>query len=168
MSSSKLTDWIQITASIGVFVGLLMVAFEIRESNRVATSQGAGSISDSFIEFTTTQYDTDVNELFVISIVSPDELTDAEIVDLHSLYLALMMIYEKWLNAHELGTARYDGFEVMVYDIDYYFAGKFGRAWFEANRKWMHPDHERLIAERLESLPIRTTPKIVEDIRSGL
>lgn len=39
MDSSKLNDWVQIAATIGVIAGLILVAYEIRVSNRLGFEQ---------------------------------------------------------------------------------------------------------------------------------
>ena len=39
MNASKLSDWLQMTAAIGVIAGLMLVAYEIRVSNRIGLDQ---------------------------------------------------------------------------------------------------------------------------------
>lgn len=43
MSTSKLNDWLQIAAAAGVIVGLVLVAYEIRVSNRIGLEQAYAS-----------------------------------------------------------------------------------------------------------------------------
>jgi len=40
MNTTKLNDWLQIAASVGVIAGLLLVAYEVRISNRIGIEQG--------------------------------------------------------------------------------------------------------------------------------
>jgi len=44
MQNSKVNEWLQIIASLGVILSLLIVAYEIRESNRIATAEAIRSV----------------------------------------------------------------------------------------------------------------------------
>ncbi len=48
---SQISDWIQIVASLGVLVGLLLVVVEIRESSRVATSESVGAMNQAWMDY---------------------------------------------------------------------------------------------------------------------
>ena len=45
MKAKQINDWLQFAASIGVVVGLVFVALEVRESGRAATEQGIAAMS---------------------------------------------------------------------------------------------------------------------------
>ena len=48
MKETKLNDWIQIAASLGVIVGLILVAYEIRTSNRLGIDQANAESIEKF------------------------------------------------------------------------------------------------------------------------
>ena len=165
---SKISDWIQIVASVGVLIGLVFVALQIRESNRIATSDGATSISDQFTLLWISEYETDIHDVFVTSIESPADLSTAEIRKLSSWYWANYSIYQRWLNNYELGTARYTGLEDLAGSVGYLFGHRFGRAWFVENRQYMDSRIAEVIANELENSPEWTVPPDIEALRLRL
>jgi hypothetical protein len=168
LHDSKISDWLQIVASVGVLAGLVFVAFQIRESNRIATSEGATSISDQFTLLWISEYETDIHDLFVKSIENPSDLSTAEIRKLSSWYWSNYSIYQRWLNNYELGTARYTGLDELAASVNSYFGHKFGRAWFAQNRKYMDPRIAEVIANELDASPEWTTPPDEEALRLRL
>ncbi len=78
MQKSKINEWLQISASLGVLAGLLLVAYEIREFNRVATSESVREIEDCFNDVYMSEYETNISELIVKSVEEPGQLSAAE------------------------------------------------------------------------------------------
>ena len=165
---SKVSDWLQIVAAFGVLAGLLFVAFEIRESNRIAISEGASSISDQFTLLWISEYETDIHDLFAKSIETPSDLSTAEIRKIDSWYWTYYTIYRRWLTNYELGTARYTGLDDLAEEVIPLFGHRFGRAWFDANRGLMDSRIAEVIANELEASPVWTKPPDVEALRLRL
>ena len=103
MRESKINTWLQILASLGVLIGLLLVAYEIRESNRVATSESVRGIEDCFNLISVTELETDIIELYVASIEKPGELTAVDKIKLNSYLNTVTGCFQRWLNMHQLG-----------------------------------------------------------------
>ena len=45
MKANEINDWLQVAASVGVVIGLVLVALEVRENSRVATEQAITAMS---------------------------------------------------------------------------------------------------------------------------
>ena len=65
MQSSKLNDRLQILASVGVLVGLVIVAYEIRETNRIAFDQMVYESTASFMTWELIQTNPDVARVII-------------------------------------------------------------------------------------------------------
>ncbi len=48
MNSSKLNEWLQITTSLGVIAGLIIVGYEINQNTRLAKALKSEEFSPSF------------------------------------------------------------------------------------------------------------------------
>ena len=166
MQESRHNDRLQIIAAVGVIVGLLFVAFEIRESNRIAKGESIRSIQDAFLSIYQEQYTSDIHDLFVKSIEDPENLTPAEILKLDSYLATIIEVYQRWWRMNDLGLSDFDGLDDLSRQVDYYFSSQFGRAWFDQNRSWMRPATEETIDQKLSELPIRTVPPRVEELQS--
>ena len=156
MVESKINEWLQILASLGVLIGLLLVAYEIRESNRVATSESVRGIEDCFNQLSIAELETDIIELYVESIEKPGELTAVDKIKLNSYLNTVSGCFQRWLNMHQLGVARYDGLDTLRDTVDIYFSSAFGRAWFAENKFWMYPNMAEVIESELARIPVRT------------
>ena len=140
MQDSKISDWLQIIASLSVFVGLLLVAVEIRESNRVATSESVAELNHAWIEIQLVGAESDLFEVLAKSYEDPYGLSTEEMMRLESWFEAQISQYEWWLRAYELGTAQFDPRPIFADNAEFYFGSPFGRAYFEFARTWVRPD----------------------------
>jgi len=168
MQDSKIGEWLQIIASLGVFVGLLLVAYEIRETNRVALSEGSRAVSEAFGELTRSEYETDIYDLLVKSNENPEELSFADMMKLNSYFTAIVGAHNQWEGAYDLGTSRQDALEGLKGSVNFYFGSKFGRAWFNENKDWISPEIANVISIELEASPGWGVRQSLERIRSQL
>lgn len=165
MHESKINAWLQILASMGVLIGLMLVAYEIRESNRVATSESVRGIEDCFNLVSVAELETDIIEIYVASIEEPGELTVIEKIKLNTYLNTVSGCFQRWLNMHQLGVARYDGLDTLRDTVDIYFSSAFGRAWFAENKTWMYPNMAEVIESELATIPVRTkAPEIASSM----
>lgn len=168
MQDSKISEWLQIIAALGVLVGLLLVAYEIRESNRVSISEGSRSVAENFRQLSISEYETDIHDLLAKSIENPEELSTAEFMRLNSYFTAIVQTFGIWEGSYNLGTARQDGIEALKENANFYFGSKFGRAWFDENKDWIRPEIADAISTGLDATPEWEVPSWEERIRSQL
>lgn len=162
---SRISDWIQIAASLGVFAGLLLVAFEIRESNRVATSESIGAITQSWMELQLVGAESDISGILAKSYEDPYNLSNEEIMRLWYWYESVVSIYEWWLRAYELDTVEFDpipNFAVFAADN---LGSPVGRAYLEYARSWGRPELIDAANVALENRPPDQSPPIIAFMR---
>jgi hypothetical protein len=65
MNSTRLNEWLQIAAGVGVIVGLVLVAYEIRISNRVGVEQANAVVVEKWDKVSELALQPGVAEFFV-------------------------------------------------------------------------------------------------------
>ena len=90
MKSKQLNDWLQFMASVGVVVGLMFVALELRENSKVATEQGISAMSGAYSNFLSRLDDPSARDILIRAIEESGELSLEESLQLTSLYLELL------------------------------------------------------------------------------
>ena len=168
MQESRPDAWLQILASLGVFLGLLLVGFELRELNRFASSEESLTVSDYFFEYSMSEYQSDLYELLLKSAEKPDEMTSADIMKLSSYMTMQVSLYEQWFNANGMDTMHRDSLDSLRENTNFYFGSKFGRAWFAENMNAMRPEIAEAISGELAATPEWTVPQYIENIKSRL
>ena len=90
MKSKQLNDWLQVGASIGVVVGLMLVALELRENSKVAREQGISAMSGAYSNFLSRLDDPSARNVLIRAMEETDEFSLEESLHLSSLYLELL------------------------------------------------------------------------------
>ena len=70
MQKSELNDWLQVVASIGVLIGLLLVFVEIRQTNEIARAEARVSALTAWEELKRLEIESDISEIYLKSIES--------------------------------------------------------------------------------------------------
>ena len=158
MDSTKLSDFFQLLASIGVLVGLLVVAYELRQNKVFAEAEYSQASYDKWMQVASMEIETDIGEIFIKSIEDPDSLSKPEKFKLNAWLLQAITVYDNGDRALELGVATPTA-EMAEEDARYYFASEYSRQWFEANRYWIRPN----VAETISRVIETTSPSTVWD-----
>ena len=131
MNKTKLNDWMQLAASLGVIIGLVMVASEIRTSNRIGLDQANAESTDRFSTLYQHLSSADAAELLARA-HEGEELTRAEMYRLDSLLnLIVVTLFHDW-TTEQSGTVSFEGgFEAFYTpSIQWFFDSA------PARRKW--------------------------------
>ena len=146
-----------------MFVGLLLVAYEIREANRVATSESVAQMNHAWIEIQLVGAESDLYAVLAKSYEEPYSLSTEEMMRLESWFESIVSFYEWWLRPYELGTAEFDPRPQFASNIEYFFGSPFGRTYYEDARTWLNPklieEADATIAEKPLS---QTRPTIAQ------
>ena len=153
MNKSDLNSWIQSLTSIAVFVGLVLVAIEIRENNAIAEDEALSEFWTNWIALSTPDYSTDIGAAYIKAINNPQNLSDEEMFQLGSWLTAVMSTYGQLFLMHQEGRVTDDYRSELADDVEFYFGNNFGRAWYSENKDWLLPAMVEVIDEQLESNP---------------
>ena len=81
MNIERLNSWLTLGANIGVFIGIVFLALEVRQTGDALHAQVSDSVADGFITLNmATISDPQVANVWLTGIYQPDSLTDTEAV----------------------------------------------------------------------------------------
>ena len=135
MKTNRLNEWFQIAAAIGVIVGLVLVAYELRISNRLGYEQAEAASIDNFRFISEITLSANAAELFVRA-YEGDQLTRVEAVKFNELMNSYLgALYYEWVVTNT-GTLEYPGGFGAFYQrtIQYYFGSDAGRRQWDIER----------------------------------
>ncbi len=167
MQMSKLNEWLQIMASAGVIIGLLLVAYEVHQSNLYAQAEATRSNNTGWEEISLSEFETDIAEIFTKSITDSDSLTMAEIFRLSGYYTLIMNQYQRASSMADFGLSM-DATEDLSYWSGHYFGTQFGKVWLDENKSWISPRHIAAIEQGLKLKSGEAKSHYLERIKSRL
>ena len=145
MKTKQLNDWLQVMASIGVVIGLMFVALELRENSRIATEQGISAMSGAYSNFLSRLDDPSARDVLIRAMEESDEFSLQESLQLTSLYLEL-------LNGAEadfvIGESRGLSSDVSVtggLSTTIWLSNRYGRAFWKNTRMLYTPEFAALV-----------------------
>ena len=145
MKSSVLNERFQLFASLSVLIGILFVAYEIRQNNILAEAEAVTAMQTGWETISISEYETDISELRAKAINDPENLTEPELYKLSGWLTAIVTQFDRRLEYDErgLGYGKNDAGQDTAWAIgdgfDHYLNNRFGRAWYIENRGWIDP-----------------------------
>ena len=161
MNTSKLNDRLQIAASIGVLLGLLIVAYEIRQNTSFAEAEYTEATYGHWMQISHMELETDIGEIAIRAVEDPESLTDLDKFKLNAWLVFAISIYDHQDRSRNLGIAPSYA-RMGQADAHYYFSSQYARDWFEVNRDWMRPTVVETIAHAIESSPVASDWNILD------
>ena len=159
MKLSVWNDRLQLLASIGVIVGLAMVAYELRLSTRVAQAEAGYQLSAGFMDLAKVEMDLEFAELWVKSVEHPETLTA---VDHHRLSAYMWLVVAQYDQLAMANTnddlviiEGWNDWETNGQDLaESYFYSAYAREWFEANKTVFLPKMREVIEAHIAENPL--------------
>ena len=168
MQASRLNEWLNLGASVGVLVGLLVVAYEVRQSGQATFAEMRSNVLSASNEVSVTAYGPEINSLFIKAIEQPDQLSDEEILKVVSFVSAFMNnIHMSAFLYYEFGWAG-DPTESIHQLGKTFFNSSFTRSWFEIHRHWLHPKIAEIVQYEIDSNPVDNRPLYVHSFREKM
>jgi hypothetical protein len=163
MKPSQLNEWLQILASFGVLVGLLVVAYEIKQNTEFARVNHYQSTYNMWMDFSSLEIESDIGDIFIRSIEDPESLSPRDVYRLNAYYVTYLSIHENTGIAMDFGLATAGPSDAIgELEAQYYFSSEFSRRWFERNKYWLRPYNVEVISRAIESTPVATSWERVE------
>jgi len=170
MNISKLNDYLQLFASIGVLIGLLLVAQEIRQNNELAKATTINDLYKGWETLSISEFQSDISDLVVKATEQPESLSSAEIVRLNSWYVAVVSLYGRQNTMYQQYGLSYDPKADIEAGALMYFSSRFGRSWFKENRDWIEdydPEFTVLVSRIIAETPVDNHVVLADRIRAG-
>jgi hypothetical protein len=172
MQASKLNQYLQILASVAVLFGLILVAYEVQQNNKLAEAEAVRELTLSWRDVSTVALETQIPQLQLKSWSAPDELTQEEILEL-SEWLAMVMYQIMATESMERRGLMFEGStgsfeEWLVVNFHAFYGDQFGRAWYLTNRYWIPPRLVEVMDRELKTMDGNAGPEYIESIRRNL
>ena len=140
-----LNDWLQLLASVGVIVGLALVAYELRQQHNLARAEMGSDMFSAFQSWNQSAQSESVHRATVKAADRPDELTSEEHLLLDMYYWNTVIVFpireaymqRRGVFANELTEDDLQDVAQIAGSI--IFATPYGEAWYEVNRSEMYP-----------------------------
>jgi hypothetical protein len=152
MNKQLLNDRLQLFASVGVIIGLVMVAVEIRQSSEIARDDTYVAIIEYWGELTTVEIESDISTIFMKSMESPESMTNAELFKLGAWLQSYVQVWQLQLQLDQ--GAAFDIDSEISKEAFYFFGNHASRAWYEESKYWMPPEVIEIIDEHIATNPV--------------
>ena len=153
MNSSKIGDWIQILASLGVLIGLFAVAYELRQNSVFAQIEHSRENHRNWMQVSYLEIETDIFDSLVRSIEDPENLSAEDMFKLSAWMQMNMSILVYGDTANQAGVAASTSL-MSEGAARYFFSSKFSRQWFAGNKAWLGKRQVDIISRVIESTPV--------------
>ncbi len=155
MGTSKLNEWLQILASLGVLAGLILVAYELQQNTSVAKAEHSRDAFYAWLEIANIEMQGDLGRVVIKSYEEPDRLTPEDLYKLNAWLISIMSLYAYGQDANELGVAvRFSVIDDWY--AEYLFGSKYSRHWFERNKGWLGEGNVEIITRVIQETPVMT------------
>ncbi len=118
MRSNQLNRWLTLGANLGVLIGILFLAAEIRQTNTIAKAEVRNSLTQSV--YTLLEMQRDPRQIAVLERADEDweSLSTEERILLSSFASAIFRHYENAYYQHEYGVYETEQFAAEIADLD--------------------------------------------------
>ena len=160
MNNSKFAEWLQTAVAVSVLAGVLLVAWELTQNNKLAGYERIADVNQMWADIYDFEHENAVWLSYKKSIENPQDLTDEELLTLDSWMNRLMdvMVLNAMQN-REHGISSGPMARPDVY-VDDYFGSPFTRAWLIDAKDWYMEDAPELVEILIEEF--RETPALSE------
>ncbi|MEJ2256247.1 MAG: nuclear transport factor 2 family protein [Woeseiaceae bacterium] len=132
MNFEKLNNWLQVSANIGIVLGLVLVGFQLKQNSELARIQLLYEESNRAIELETEVVGERAAEVWAKSIQAPEDLTLAEIRIMEALLWSFLEQLRGTYRLAELGLLSNEDWRRRAEsEVTFYFGDPYSRAWWK-------------------------------------
>ena len=168
MNSSKLSDWLQIAANVGIVGGLLLVGVQLKQNSDLLKTQLLYEESNRLVNLETEVVGEIGAEVWAKSISEPQNLSLSEQRVMEALLWSFVEQLRSTRLLAELGLLEDEEWKLRVIsDAAYYLGNDYGRAWWVNYSKGnisLHPDLVLEINSRLSEVETNFTATYTKSV----
>ena len=134
MNFDKVNKWLTLSANLGVVLGLIIVIVEIRQNSELTRTSMEGELNAWQSEFEFNLTTSDIAEIQLKSIYTPEKLSLAEIRKLDSMFVDVQLQIDYLIEMEQAGLVSRERVETHVSNnARFYFGSKYAKKWWNAN-----------------------------------
>jgi len=135
MNVDKLNSWLSVMANIGVLIGIVFLALEVRHASNATQAQVFDSVADGSNALNMViMSDPQVARVFVVGHYEPDELSDAEAVQFAMYLTSELNQFGRMMRLNELGLLSDSGVDGAIVQTAGMLSTPGGRLFLESNK----------------------------------
>jgi hypothetical protein len=127
----RFSVWLAVVANLGVVGGLVLLAVELRHNTQVVRAQGVGDLVTGQTSAEAAFMGDDTAAAMADAFVSPETLTDEEILQIWAYLNTAMMAVEQTYSMYSLGLATEDDLKVAASRAADWLSFPFGAVWWK-------------------------------------
>jgi len=167
MDAKLLNDRLQLVASVGVIIGLIVVVYEIRQNSEIARSESFTAILDSWSALSIAEFESDIGVIFEKSMEAPEELTTAELHRLGAWLQSMVQIWQLQMEM-EQSIITEDLLTEIRAEVFYFFGNHATRAWYGKNRYWMSDEMITVIDHEIANTPVGSDKAYFDELKASI
>ena len=166
MTSSKLSDWLQIIGTFGVLAGLILVTLQMKQSTALVRAELRSNADDAWINIDASKQSEIFSQVLAKSIVEPQNLTNAEILELDGYLFTYIDQLLRDSALYRQGISEDSPAALVHGSLHDYFGNKFARVWW-AETKWkFDPELVAIIDREMKNVSITQDLDYIERIKA--
>jgi len=132
MDSGKVSNWLQIGANVGILLGLLLVAIQIRQATDIAKAQIENDFYLADLHLELAMMGEQPQESWAKAVYAPEEMTeeDAAVVDRYLNYNIIQL--NRMARMRELGLSTNP---YLIDIMEWHLGNEVARRWWEFYKK---------------------------------
>jgi len=135
MKANRLNERLQVIGTFGVLAGLILVALQIQQSTNLVRAELYSNADDGWINIDASKQSENFASVLAKSIVNPQELTDAEILELDGYLFTYLDQLDRDRALYTQGIFENPTASLVANSLYDYFGNEFSRVWW-AETKW--------------------------------
>ena len=166
MDSSEVNTWLTLVANIGLLIGLILVALQIRQNTEIARAQMANDWYLADMQLELAMMGENPTTSWIKAVYTPDELTpqDAAILDRYFNYGLVQL--QRLQRMNELGVAD-DKWADRISYLSWHLGNDIGGRWWAHFKKGFPADFVATVDEILERGDFRDNRDTLDALLSG-
>ena len=164
-----LVNSLQIASNIAVFFGLVIVGFQMSQDRSLSQAQLISDGRISWVERELGLVGENPTPVIAKSIFEPDNMSESEILVLHSYLLAAIVHEQRQFNliANGVYEELFGDYQLPAYWASFYFGNPYAKNWFETSRNqgyWVG-EFETVLEEAIDGAPEDATLVFLNTLR---
>ena len=138
MDSSRAAIWLQMVGNLGLIIGLVLVAVQIKQNNDLAKAQ---LLSDGWLasaQWSIAQFGENPAASISRASVAPDQLTDEDLVVLEQVLIAHANMGQRMIALDSAGYGFIEPDQYASRFAEFVINSPFGMAWWNENRNFFN------------------------------
>ncbi len=131
MNSQKVANWVQVSANIGILLGLALVFLQIRQNTDILKTQMLFEESHRTVEAEYVMIGENGAEAWAKAITAPNELTPTEQRIIEGYLWGAVEQWRYIYTLSQMGLLEEEWKNRVYYEVPYFLGNSYGRAWWK-------------------------------------